>query len=93
MYIVFFYSKRLHPQVVDLQGRRDLLIAASKKLSQALGSEISETLRCFGLHFNEESAALRSAEIEKNTVNLSSPIQVIDAVKRAKLDIKDLRGC
>ena len=90
VYLAFFYSKRSHPQVVDLQERRDLLIAASKKLSQALRSEISETMRRFGLHFNEDSAALRSAEIEKNTLDLSSPIQVIDAVKRAKLDIKDL---
>ena len=76
--------------MVDLQERRDLLIAASKKLSQALRSEISETVRRFGLHFNEDSAALRSDAIEQHTVGLSSPIQVIDAVKRAKLDIKDL---
>jgi hypothetical protein len=80
MILAFFYSKRSHPQVVDLQEIRDLLIAASEKLSQALRSEISETVRRFGLHFNEDFAALRSAEIEKNTVDLSSPIRVIDAV-------------
>jgi hypothetical protein len=80
----------LHPQLVDLQERRNLLIAATEKLKQALLSEIAEKVRRFGLHFNEDSAAIRSDEIEKNRVGLSSPIKVIDAVTRAKLDIKNL---
>ena len=67
-----------------------MLNTASKKLSQALRSKVSETVRDFGLHFNEDSAATRSDLIEKDTAELSSPLSIIDAVERATVDIKGL---
>ena len=82
--------KRSHPELVDLQERRDLLTAASKKLSQALRSKLAEEVRCFGNHFDEDFAFDRSDLIEKNTVELSSPLSIIDVVKKATLDIEDL---
>ncbi|KAL3823281.1 hypothetical protein ACHAXA_003429 [Cyclostephanos tholiformis] len=90
---LFTVTKKLesHPELVELKERRDLLIAASEKLSQALRSKIAEFMRGFGHHFNEDAAANRSDLIEEKKVELgSSPQSIIDAVERASLDIKEL---
>jgi hypothetical protein len=56
-----------------------------------LRGKIAESLRQFGHHFNEVSAAIRSDLIEENKVNLgSSPQSIINAVELATIDIKDL---
>lgn len=88
--IAFCVIERSHPELADLQEKRNLLIAASNKLSTLLRYELAEIVRRFGLQFNEGCAFNRSKEIEKNTVELSSPLSIIGAVEAIILDTKDL---
>ncbi|KAL7536603.1 hypothetical protein ACHAXR_008142 [Thalassiosira sp. AJA248-18] len=81
---------RFHPELVDLEGKRDLLIAASKSLSQALRNKLAEIVLLFGRRFNEGYAANRSKEIEGNKVELSSPLSIISAVEDVTQDMQDL---
>ena len=77
--------------MIDLQEKRDMLDAASKNLSKALRCELSEIVQCFGRRFNEEdTAVIRSEEIEKNNTDFSSPLSIISATKQAILDIGDV---
>lgn len=68
-----------------------MLIASSKNLSQALRGELSNIVESFGSQFDEEFyATIRSREINRDTVEFSSPLSIIDAVDKATSDIKSL---
>lgn len=76
--------------MIDLQEKRGMLDAASKSLSKALRRELSDIVQSFGRRFNEDSAVIKSREIERNTIEFSSPLSIIGATKQATLDISTL---
>ena len=76
--------------MVCLQEKRDMLDAASSKLSKALRCELAEIVQSFEHQFNVDNAAICCNEIESNPTEFSSPIQIIDAVQQARLEIRSL---
>lgn len=81
---------RFHPEMTDLQEKRDMLVATSKKLTRALRDELSKVVESFGHPFDEERyAGIRSKEIE-TTSYFSSPLSIINAVNKATSDIESL---
>ena len=83
-------KSRSHPELVDLREKRELLIKASVSLSNSLRGKIAEVVRSFGTHFNEAYAFNRSEDIEKNRIDLTSPLSIISSVRAVVEDITTL---
>ena len=76
-----------HPELIDLRKKRELLMKASKSLSNDLRGRIAEVVRTFGTNFNEVHAFNRSEDIQKNTDELTSPLSIINSVRTVVEDI------
>lgn len=76
-----------HPELIDLRNKRELLLKASKSLSNDLRGRIAEVVRTFGTNFNEAHAFNRSEDIQKNTDEWTSPLSIINSVRTVVEDI------
>eukprot|EP00804_Cyclotella_cryptica_P025558 CCRYP_002821-RD/>CCRYP_002821-RD protein AED:0.06 eAED:0.06 QI:49/1/1/1/1/1/7/146/1058 len=81
---------RFHPELADLEEKRDLLNEATASLSKALRAVLAEIVKDFGNHFDESYAVSRSIEITKNKEELVSPLHIIGKLKEVTRDIQDL---
>ena len=84
------YKIQSHPELVDIGEKRKLLMKASGSLSNALRLKVAEVVRSFGTYFDEEYAFCRSEAIKKNTVDLTSPLNIINSVRMVVEDISTL---